>query len=262
MIEIATTPTVDFFEESNNPETTGLVGTAANRSAYFTYPEPTKTGNPYLDYIKLPRIAIDTSFGGHDDPFVVSDDNTDREERENWHSRQNAIHLFFSKSLSHSVLTEGVIVERDRQHEIANYYGLKFSRLMNAAKVGALVGNYIPALASMVLLEVSRTSALFDRASYNAIQTASLKHTMMNKYSALLGPLFAEAGFSASEPYEDGLGALVVDYIKLEDRVTFALDESEVELLYIDAGEFRSVHYENPSASLLEVVEFARNQFA
>lgn len=262
MMQIATTPTVDFFEESNASEKRGLVGTAANMGAYFTHPEPMKTGNSYLKHLKLPQIAIDTSFGGYDDPFVVSDDNVGREELENWHSRRNAIHSFFSKSLLDRVLTEGVVVGSDRRSEIEDDYGWKFLNLLNAGTVGALWDNCVPALASMALLDASRTSALFDRASYNAIQTASLKHKMMNSYSALLAPLFAKAGFSESQPYEDGLGALVVDYIKLEDRVTFALDENEAEFLYFEAGEFRSAYYENPSASLLEVVEFVRNQFA
>lgn len=262
MMQIATNPTVDFFEESDVADKEGLVGTTANRAAYFAYPEPVRTGNPYLDHLNLPQIAIDASFGGYDDPFVVSDDNVAKEELESWHSRQNAIHSFFSKSLSDRVITEGVVVGRDRRNKIADEYGWKFSNLLNAATIGALTGSYVPAIASMVLLDVSKTSALFDRTSYNAIQTASLKHTMMNSYSALLAPLFAEAGFSESEPYEDGLGALVVDYIRSEERVTFALDENEAELLYFEAGEFRSVHYENPSASLLDVVEFVRNQFA
>ena len=261
MMQISTTPTVDLFKESDASEAMGLFGTAANRGAYSTYPQPMKTGNPYLDYLKLPQIAIDSSFGGHDDPFVVSDDNVDREEFENRHSRQNAIHSFFSNSLSDRVLTEGVVVGHNRRNEIEDAYGLKFSKLLSAATLGALTGSYFPALASMVLLEVSKTSALFDRTSYNAIQTASLKHTLMARYSALLAPLFAEAGFSESEPYEDGLGALVVDYIRLEDRVTFAIDENAAELLYFEDGEFRSVHYDNPSASLFEVEEFVKNQF-
>lgn len=49
--------------------------------------------------------------------------------------------------------------------------------------------------------------------------------------------IFASAGYTSSEAYEDGLGGLVVDFIRSEDRVTLAIDEDGVQLLYDDTFE-------------------------
>lgn len=264
MMHLATSPTVDVVEDCDFSEKS-FIGTAA--VAYQACLKPSKIVPPFFDQMKGHQIIVDTAFGGHEDPFVVSDDNIDRAALLNWQNCRNAMHSYFTKSMPDDPFTEGVVVfERDRSSEIADEYRSKFSNLLNATTIGKSSYNYAAAIASMVLVDSSKTSALFDRASYraayNAIKTASLKHAMMNSYCALLTPLFEEAGFSESGPYEDGLGALVVDYIKLEERVTFALDEQEAQLFYFEDGKFQSHAIKNPHQSLLAFVEFVKSKFA
>jgi len=84
---------------------------------------------------------------------------------------------------------------------------------------------------------------------------------MMSSYSALQEPIFVAFGFVASEVYEDGLGALVVDFLRADDRVTLAVDETQAQILYLIAGEFNAVEFGDQSESLIAVLDFVQSQF-
>lgn len=247
MMLATTRPTVEYDVEPDRIGAPAFVETAAN--SYIM-----KAGRDPVPH--MPIVTVDPVFGGYDDPNVVSDDDDNRAASEGRQRCQQAIFSYFSKAMPLALATEPLVLSRERKNMFAQDYGWIFATLLGAGNAGAFVGSQLPATASLGLLDATKTSALFDRTAYHAIQSASHMRTMMNSYSATLEPIFASAGYSSSEAYEDGLGALVVDFIRSEDRVTLAIEENEAQLLYSKFGEFKTAEFPEPSASLLAVVEF------
>ncbi len=114
-----------------------------------------------------------------------------------------------------------------------------------------------------VFTVASTTSTLFSKAStYDAIQSAVLNCKLTYKYYIELDPLFSEAGYEVTEPYEDGCGGLIIDFINPNERISFALDEDGIEIFYMESGEFRSEYFANPWLSERDVIEFLKSRIA
>ncbi|GGC05252.1 hypothetical protein GCM10011363_22470 [Marivita lacus] len=264
MLEYASRPTMEGWNEAEFGSTSRLIDTSA--SNYTRRVGRKGIGyrqrlDQVADASNIVKIMIENTFGGYDDPFVVSDEDTDRTEVEGRQKAQQAIHSYFLKSLPSKNVTEAVVLSVDQSKAVAHDYEVKFAALMGFADAEKFSVHHLPALASIGFLASTKTSALFDRTAYRAIRKASQKYSWMSKYSVEVDSILSQVGYIQSDIYEDGLGALIVDYIRLDDRVTIAVDDNDVQILASQSGNFESLEFSDPYSNFLTVVDCIKSKF-
>jgi len=259
-----TTPIIKEFDEGVSLLHGGFLGTSVNQTTDARFVETINTGSCPFEASMLPVVMVDRQFGGYDDPMVVSDDDEQHYALLASHRRSQAIHAHLGRAATEKSTSEGVVLGEERISELAKSYSSKLDEIAGISNILSQPNNrasfYVHTL--VALCKGLRASALFDPSGYLAISDASQKHSLIKSYLALLEPVFAESGYESSEPYDDGLGAIIVDFTRSADRVTFALTEDEVQILYIADGKIQSVEFNLPSMSLIEVYEFVMKRFA
>ena len=86
---------------------------------------------------------------------------------------------------------------------------------------------------------------------------------MMEKYRTILSDILTDDfGYEPSDLYEDGIGGLVVDYMRSESRISVALCAGKLQFIYEKKCEITDKVFENLNQSQQKIIDFVRTEFA
>lgn len=183
--------------------------------------------------------------------------------------RLRKMHGHFARYSGYAtILTESVKLQEVEYARPAlwNFRNLKASlkSYLETQKPDSTMSACLIALATARYLESSKNAAIFGHSSsiYKTLLESTQRESLMNSYIAILNPILGDIGYLPTDSYYDGIGGLVVDYLRSEARICLVLDDDHIQFLYINAGKVLSKSFEAPKKAKLEVLDFAQKEFS
>jgi hypothetical protein len=214
------------------------------------------------------RLQIGLSDLHFDDPAMVSDDNLSEKVRNDHLHQMQAINSYFTfhPSRERGVTKSIAFQEHTSQKSAIEKYSLLISAVVGATTAGILAApsySALPAAAALQFIGHSKREAIMGSPAgvYSALVSASHEQSLLNSYRAILSPVLEAVGYHATETYEDGIGGLVVDYLREESRICVALADEQLQFIYKNSGEFTAKTFDSPEQSMIAVLEFAQIEF-
>lgn len=225
---------------------------------------------PQKGYRVSPRVHMGSADMARNDPVVVSDDESiETRESNDLEKKTLEAYRHFASNSSHSALTANVFLDEtsmEKESMESNFGKLSklihvFCETLTETSVEA-VDDLSASVACAQILDAMK--ALMQRKSatnYFDIMNEMRLESLMNRYIAILSPVLADKGYSPTEPYWDGIGGLIVDFLNSEKRICFALTLQEVQIIHMKESVPQSKIFENPEGDLLCVTEYVQEQF-
>lgn len=193
--------------------------------------------------------------GGRNDPMVVSDDDSQDDERAGKY-RTNSFLFELSRQrteLAHQFDIPSVVIDAtaDDYMALLKRYEAAISSLKYFKSRGQGSEKDYSSLLDWFGVYAAQNISGFCRALSETSFTE-----LVREYSALASEVLEQAGFSESDPYTDSLGGSVLDFFKSEARITIIVTKSDVQVLTYVNGEIQSKLLEDPRRSKVEVATF------
>lgn len=216
---------------------------------------------------------------GRNDPVVVSDDESIKEVESDYFEKitleayrhfasTSAIPALTENVFIHGAVSLGKVLLDENRDKIAKFIDvLSKSACESLSELPATsLSESIDGLsASVVCAQIYDAAIALVQGKSATSHLAKIKElrlvSLMNRYIAILSPGLADKGYSPTEPYLDGIGGLIVDFLNSEKRICFALTPQEVQILHMKESEPQSRVFENPEGDLLNVMEYIQEEF-
>lgn len=226
------------------------------------------------EYRVSPRVHMGSADMARNDPVVVSDDESIKtRESDDLEKITLEAYRHFASISSYSALTANVFLDEtsmEKESMESNFGKLSklihvfcgtLSETLTEASVEA-VGGLSASVAYAQILDAMKTLIQGKSATnYLDIMNELRLESLMNRYIAILSLVLADKGYSPTEPYWDGIGGLIVDFLNSEKRICFALTLQEVQIIHMKESVPQSKIFANPEGDLLCVMEYVQDQF-
>lgn len=271
MTNAAVLPTIDL----DNTTGTGLARIGSGSMDRDLFGEAPTSGywSPMLEPDRGANQHAHLSIKGYgteyDDPVVVSDDNPAFRMRNARIQRMQAMHSHFAlHPIMERGLTESIVFqEKASNRSAAEKYGVLISAVLGATTVGMLTSPAFAALPAVTALQYignAKSNVVMGQPAtvYPALLDATRQYSLMNSYRAILDPVFGAVGFDPTDNYEDGIGGLIVDYLRAEARICVALADEQIQFIYKKEDAFTSQVFDHPELAKISVLDFVQNEFS
>lgn len=229
---------------------------------------------PQKGYRVSPRVHMGSADMARNDPVVVSDDESiETRKSDDLEKKTLEAYRHFASISSYSALTANVFLDETSMEKVSmdSNFG-KLSKLIHVfcetlsetlteASVEAVDGLSASVAYAQILDAMKALMQGKSATNYLDIMNEMRLESLMNRYIAILSPVLADKGYSPTEPYWDGIGGLIVDFLNSEKRICFALTLQEVQIIHMKESVPQSEIFENPEGDLLCVMEYVQEQF-